>query len=100
MSDKKLRLGDGGGGQDELRPGAVVGADAPQPSQHLGHVAAHDAPVGVDFINHHELEAGKKAGPGGVIGQQPHMQHVGLLISTWGGFALMAWRWLGGVSPS
>ncbi len=44
--------------------------------QHLGHVAAHDAPVGVDLVDHHELEAGKEAGPGGVKRQQPHMQHV------------------------
>ena len=53
-----------------------MGADAPQAPQHLGHVAAHDAPVGVDLVDHHELEAGKEAGPGGVKRQQAHMQHV------------------------
>ena len=55
---------------------AVVGADAPETPEHLGHVAAHDAPVGVDLVDHHELEAGKEAGPGGVKRQQAHMQHV------------------------
>ena len=74
--DKNFGLGDGGGGQDKLRLRAVVGADAPQAPQHLGHVAAHDAPVGVDFVDDHELEPGKEAGPGGVVGHQPHMQHV------------------------
>ncbi len=53
-----------------------MGADAPQAPEHLGHVAAHDAPVGVDLVDHHELEAGKEAGPGGVKRQQAHMQHV------------------------
>ena len=37
-----------------------MGADAPQAPEHLGHVAAHDAPVGVDFVDHHEFQAGKK----------------------------------------
>ena len=69
-------LGDGGGGQEKLRVRAVVGADPPQAPQHLGHVAAHDAPVGVDFVDDHELEPGKEAGPRGVVGHQPHVQHV------------------------
>ena len=74
--DEDFRLGDGGGGQDKLRLRAVVGADAPQAPQYLGHVAAHNAPVGVDFIDHHEPEPGKKAGPRGVVRHQPHMEHV------------------------
>ena len=74
--DENFGLGDGGGGQDKLRLRAVVGADPPQAPQHLGHVAAHDAPVGVDFIDHHELEPGKKAGPRGVVRHKPHVEHV------------------------
>ena len=53
-----------------------MGADPPQAPQHLGHVAAHDAPVGVDFVDHHELEPGKEAGPRGVVGHETHVEHV------------------------
>ena len=54
---KTSGVGDGGGTGDELRVGAVVGADPLQAPQHLGHVAAHDSPVGVDFVDHHERRA-------------------------------------------
>ena len=74
--DEDFGLGDGGGGQDKLRLRAVVGADPPQAPQHLGHVAAHDAAVGVDFVDDHELQSRKEAGPRGVVRHKPHVEHV------------------------
>ena len=53
-----------------------MSAEAPQAPQHLGHVAAHDAPVSVHFVDDHEFQPGEEPGPGSVVGQQTHMQHV------------------------
>ncbi len=46
---------------------AVVGADPPQTPEHLGHVAAEDAPVGMDFVDDHVPQVLEKINPGVVI---------------------------------
>ena len=79
---------------------AVVGANPLQAPQHLGHVAAHDAPVGVDFVDHHELQPGKEAGPRGVVRHQTHVQHVRIADEDVRRVRLDGLAWAGGVSPS
>ena len=72
------RVGDGGGGHDELRRGPVVPADALEPPQHVGQVAAEDAAVGVQLVDHHVLEVLEEVHPLGVVRQDPGVQHVGI----------------------
>ena len=70
------RVGDGGRAQDELGGRAVEGGDAPQPAQHVGDVAAEDAPVGVHLVQDHQAQPLEELGPLGVVGQDAGVQHV------------------------
>ena len=71
-------VADGGGGQDELRLGAVEGGHPAQSAQHVGHVAAEDAPVGVGFVDDHVAEVEEEVAPAFVVGQDTHADHVGV----------------------
>jgi hypothetical protein len=62
---------------DELGPGAVKVRDPLEPPQHLGDVGAEDAAVGVELVDHHHGEVAEEALPGGVVGQDAGVQHVG-----------------------
>jgi hypothetical protein len=73
-----LWIGDGGRAADELRLGAVKRADPLQPPQHVVEVAAKNAAIAVQLINHHVLEIFKKLHPLGVMRQDAGMQHVGI----------------------
>ena len=72
------RIGDGGGGHDELRRGPVVPADALEPAQHVGEMAAEDAAIGVQLVDHDVLEVLEEVHPLGVMRQDPRVQHVGI----------------------
>ena len=55
---------------------AVEFAQAHQPAQDVREVAAEDAPVGVDFIDHNIPEVLKQLYPLGMVRQDAGMQHV------------------------
>ena len=72
------RVGDGGGAADELRLGAVELADAPQAAQQVGQVAAVDAAVVVQLVDHDVAQVLEVARPAGVVRQDAAVQHVGI----------------------
>ena len=69
-------IGDGGGGHDELRRGAVVAADALEPPEHVGEVAAEHAAVGVQLVDHDVAEVLEEVHPLRVVRQDPRVEHV------------------------
>ena len=52
-------------GQHEGRPGAVRGADPPQPAQHVRDVRAEDAAIGVALVDHHVPQPAQERRPTG-----------------------------------
>ncbi len=70
------RVGNRCAGANELRLRAVVCADAPQPPQHVGHMAAKDAPVGVELVDDHIAQPLKEIGPLRMRGQNARVKHV------------------------
>ncbi len=72
------RVGDRRGGQQDARPRAVGGGDPPQPAQHVGDVRAEHAAIDVRLVDHHHREVGEQLGPGGVVGEDADVQHVGV----------------------
>jgi hypothetical protein len=55
----------------------VEARHAVEPSQHLRHVGAEDAAVGVELVEHDEVKALEEAPPRRVVGQDAGVQHVG-----------------------
>lgn len=72
----RLRVADGGRAQNELRSGAIERADALEPAQHVGNVAAEDTAIGVDLVDHHIAQVLEELRPLGVMRQDRLMQHV------------------------
>ena len=72
------RVGDRRAGQQEARLGAVDRGGPPQPPQHVGDVRAEHAAVDVRLVDDDEREVGEQVAPGGVVGQDPDVQHVGV----------------------
>lgn len=72
----RMRVADGGRAQDELRVGAIERADALEPAQHVGDVAAEHAAVGVDLVDHHIAQVLEELCPLGVMRQDRLVQHV------------------------
>ncbi len=70
------RVGDRRRREQEARGGAVQLADPPQPPQHVGDVRAEDAAVDVGLVDHDHREVLEEVAPGGVVGQDPEVQHV------------------------
>ena len=70
------RVGDGGRCQQEPRLGAVGGGDPAQACQHVRHVRAEHAPVGVRLVHHHVAQVGDGVRPARVAGQDADVQHV------------------------
>ena len=75
-SGKLAGIGDGGGGHDELRRGAVVAADPLEAPEHVGEVAAEHAAVRVQLVDHDVAEVLEEVHPLGVVGQDPRVEHV------------------------
>ena len=71
-------VGDRGAGQHEPRLGAVGQRQPAQAAQHVGHVRAEHAAVGVGLVDHHPGQVGQQVAPVGVVGQRAHVQHVGV----------------------
>ena len=57
---------------------AVVAADALEPPQHVGEVAAEDAAVGVQLVDDDVAEVLEEVHPLGVVRQDARVQHVGI----------------------
>ena len=72
------RVGDGRRRHDELRRAAVVAADALEPAQDVGEMAAEDAPVRVQLVDHHVAEVLEELRPLRVVRQDARVQHVGI----------------------
>ncbi len=68
-----LRVGDGGRGEDEDGLGAVPVADAPQPADHVGQMAAEHPAVLVNLVYDHVLEVLEELHPLRVVGQDAGM---------------------------
>ncbi|GBC97077.1 hypothetical protein HRbin16_02896 [bacterium HR16] len=73
-----LRVADCGGGEDKLRTCPVKLRQPTQPAQHQRHMRAKHATIGVHFIHYHIPQFAQETRPGGVVGQDTHMQHVGI----------------------
>ena len=72
----RLRIADGGRAQDELRLHAIERADALEPAQHVGDVAAEHAAVGVHFVDDDVAQVLEELRPLGVMRQDRLVQHV------------------------
>ena len=70
------RPSDGGRAEDQLRVAAVVGAQAEQAPQDVGHVAAEDATVEVGLVDHHVAQLLEELEPLGVVRQDRRVEHV------------------------
>ena len=70
------RIGDGGRAADEDRLRSVEFADAPQAPQQVRQVAAVDAAIVVQLVDHHVAQILEQLGPAGVVRQDAAMQHV------------------------
>ena len=94
------RVGDRRRGEQEARLGAVGRGDPPQPPQHVGDVRAEHAAVDVRLVDDDDGEVGEEVAPGGVVGQDPDVQHVGVGEDTTLARRRIAARSPRGVSPS
>ena len=72
------RVGDRRAGEQEARLGPVGVGDPPQPSQHVRDVRAEHAAVDVRLVDDDDREVGEEVAPLAVVGQDPHVQHVGV----------------------
>ncbi len=61
-----------------MRLTAVKTADALQAADHVGYVGAKNAAIAVHFIQHDKPERSKKILPGGMMGQDASVEHVGI----------------------
>ena len=55
---------------------AIEASDAAEAAQHVAQVAAEDAAVGVQFVDHDVAEVFKEARPSSMVRQDPGVQHV------------------------
>ena len=74
----RRRVADGRARRDHLRRRAVVTRQTQQAAQDIGDVRPHHPPVGVKLVHHNELHISQKARPGGVVGQDAVVEHVGI----------------------
>ncbi len=70
------RVGDGRAGADEDRVRPVVVRDATQAPDHVGHMAAEQAAVGVQLVDDDELQVLEQLEPLGVVGEDRGVEHV------------------------
>ena len=75
---ERERVGDRGGGEDEPRLCPVGLREAAQAAQHVGDVRAEHSAVHVCLVHDDEREVREEVSPGGVVGQDADVQHVGI----------------------
>jgi hypothetical protein len=93
-----LGVGDGSGGQQELRRRAVVGGDAPEPPQDVRDVRAEDAAVGVELVDDDVAQRREEAAPARVVRQDAGVEHVRVGDEEVGAVAELAARGRGRVA--
>ena len=71
-------VGDRGGGEQEARRVAVGGGDPAQAAQDVGDVRAEHAAVDVGLVDDDDREVREQLGPGGVVGEDADVEHVGV----------------------
>jgi hypothetical protein len=71
-------VGDRGRSQEEARLGAVGPRDSPQAAEHVGDVRAEDSAVDVRLVDDDDGEVREHVGPGGVVGEDADVEHVGV----------------------
>ncbi len=69
-------IGDRRGRENELRVPAVKSRDALEPAQHVGQMAAENAAIHVQLIDHDIAQIFEQARPLRVVRQDPAVQHV------------------------
>jgi hypothetical protein len=72
------RIGDRGGRTDDLRIGAIVPCDPSQASEDVAQVAAEDAAIRVQLVDHDIAEVFEQLRPARMVRQDPRMEHVGV----------------------
>ena len=72
------RVGDGRRRAEKDRVRTVVPADSPQPPQHVAQMAAEDASIRVELVNHHVAQVLEQLGPARVVREDARVQHVGV----------------------
>ncbi len=72
----RLRVADRRRAQDELRLRPIERADALEPAQYVGDVAAEHAAIGMHLVDHHVLQVLEELRPLGVMRQDALVQHV------------------------
>ncbi len=71
-------VGCGGGGGDQHRVGAGQPTEPQQPLQHVVEVAAEDAAVGVQLVEHDPAQLAQKGLPARPVAEDSEVQHVGI----------------------
>jgi hypothetical protein len=69
-------IGYGGRAAYELGTRSVAVQKPPQPPQHVAHVRAKDAPVGMDLIDDHVSQPAEKPPPGLMVREYTEVEHV------------------------
>ncbi len=72
------RVGDGRAGEQEARVRAVGVGDPSQPAQHVRHVRSEHPAVDVRLVHDDDREVREEVAPVAVVGQDPHVEHVGV----------------------
>ena len=72
------RVGDRRRGQQEARLGSVGGGDPAQSPQHVGDVRAKHAAIDVGLVDDDDGQVREQLAPGGVVGEDPDVEHVGV----------------------
>src|SRR6185295_10496331 len=70
------RVRGGRRGGDQLRLGAERPAEPEQAREDVMEVAAEDAPVGVELVEHDPTEIREERTPGGPVAEEAEVQHV------------------------
>jgi len=73
-----LRVGDGSSAEDELRAGAIVGAEALEAAHHVGHMGTEDAAVDMRLVYYDIPQTREEFLPHAVVGQDAEVHHVGV----------------------
>ncbi len=87
LRSKFAGICNGGRAADELRRGTIKSRDAREAAQHVGQVAAENAAISVQFVEHDVAKIFEQAHPFGVVRQDAGVQHVRIGENHVGAFA-------------
>ena len=64
--------------KNEDRVGPVERTQSFEPPDHIRHMAAKNAAIGMHFVDDDIAQVLEECRPAGMVRQNPHMQHVGI----------------------